>query len=511
MATDICSRCCRIQSPSITPTTGAGGVQRRRRHRRSRRGLRRGRLEQHAARACRSTRATSPATWHHRRAEPRKFPPYPSLHRPELINYWVNQIGPTNWNPGPVVSAIARGRSCWPADCAAADRICDRPPADTRDRRDHPNFTGSNPNPNGFDPINGPWDVDNDGDGVTDSVWVDLGLPVQTAPDGTTYKPLFAIRVLDMDGRLNVNAHGNSAQIETAYASRPAVTRRFAGDGAGSPAPNPLSPQHRGGNGSNCRPLIAASARAMGPPRSICCRSSSQQTPTLTARTPLRRPRSAGTSISLAGNAAASAAAALGTAVEGDTLRRVARPSADDARRRRRTTRRHSPSASDAPLRRADDSAPTHRRQMTGNRAGTDQALGFSVSGLSDDADRLWIGSRSVGARSSRRSTSAACRDAQLVQRHAVSVDSDVDNLDLADLGGQYDTLNNPYLLNLSRSTVRGSQATGATDNPFTPAELERLLRAYDADAGALAPRLATLLDTTSAAPPPTGKLPLGN
>ena len=84
----------------------------------------------------------------------------------------------------------------------------------------------------GFDPVNGPWDVDTDGDGIADSVWVDLGMPVQTAADGTTYKPLFAIRVLDMDGRLNVNAHGNSAQVEAAYSTPsqvPTSSANFAG------------------------------------------------------------------------------------------------------------------------------------------------------------------------------------------------------------------------------------------------------------------------------------------
>ena len=57
--------------------------------------------------------------------------------------------------------------------------------------------------------INGPWDVDNDGDGVTDSIWVDLSLPVQQSPDGRHYKPLFAIMCVDMDGKLNVNAHSS--------------------------------------------------------------------------------------------------------------------------------------------------------------------------------------------------------------------------------------------------------------------------------------------------------------
>ena len=56
--------------------------------------------------------------------------------------------------------------------------------------------------------INGPWDVDNDADGTADSIWVDLGMPIKTAPDGRLYKPLYAILCVDLDGRLNVNAHG---------------------------------------------------------------------------------------------------------------------------------------------------------------------------------------------------------------------------------------------------------------------------------------------------------------
>lgn len=61
----------------------------------------------------------------------------------------------------------------------------------------------------GFDAMDGPWDVDNDGDNLPDSIWVDLGAPVTTAPDGRFVKPLFAILVRDLDGRINVNAHGS--------------------------------------------------------------------------------------------------------------------------------------------------------------------------------------------------------------------------------------------------------------------------------------------------------------
>ncbi len=61
-----------------------------------------------------------------------------------------------------------------------------------------------------FDPVNGPWDVDNTGDGEMDSIWVDLGAPVQTGADGRHFKPLFAIYCIDLDGRFNLNVHGNA-------------------------------------------------------------------------------------------------------------------------------------------------------------------------------------------------------------------------------------------------------------------------------------------------------------
>lgn len=60
-----------------------------------------------------------------------------------------------------------------------------------------------------FNPINGPWDVDNDSDGLADSIWLDPGYPPRTLPDGRKVKVLVAVHCIDLDGRLNVNAHGN--------------------------------------------------------------------------------------------------------------------------------------------------------------------------------------------------------------------------------------------------------------------------------------------------------------
>lgn len=61
--------------------------------------------------------------------------------------------------------------------------------------------------------ITGPWDVDNDLDGIPDSIWMDLGLPLITAPDGKLLKPLVAPMIEDMSARLNVNAHHNSSHL----------------------------------------------------------------------------------------------------------------------------------------------------------------------------------------------------------------------------------------------------------------------------------------------------------
>jgi hypothetical protein len=55
--------------------------------------------------------------------------------------------------------------------------------------------------------------VDNDGDGALDSGWIDIGLPPVELPAGTVY-PRAAILVTDLDGRLNLNAHGSRTTVD---------------------------------------------------------------------------------------------------------------------------------------------------------------------------------------------------------------------------------------------------------------------------------------------------------
>ena len=195
--------------------------------------------------------------------------PIPSFHRPALINYWfhrvvdewlVNVIGLEPVDAWRVMlqpdRAIAAGVISDPAirDAVIAlkRRMFFRPLDDL-----HGNFSGSNAMwqawkaQDVFDTskyptiaevyneywlglvpparqaagfvggmaLNGPWDVDNNGDGKPDGIWMDLGFPVRTASDGRRYKPLFSILCVDLDGRLNLNAAGALAQTLAAYSA----------------------------------------------------------------------------------------------------------------------------------------------------------------------------------------------------------------------------------------------------------------------------------------------------
>ena len=57
--------------------------------------------------------------------------------------------------------------------------------------------------------------IDNDGDGVLDSAWIDVGLPAFTDATGNAVYPRAAILVTDLDGRLNINVHGS--RVATDY------------------------------------------------------------------------------------------------------------------------------------------------------------------------------------------------------------------------------------------------------------------------------------------------------
>lgn len=72
------------------------------------------------------------------------------------------------------------------------------------------------------------WDVDNDGDGIRDSIWMPSGLPTVTDVSGRRLMPLVAVKIVDMDGRLNANAHGNLTQRDV-QANRFKTAQNFLG------------------------------------------------------------------------------------------------------------------------------------------------------------------------------------------------------------------------------------------------------------------------------------------
>ena len=118
----------------------------------------------------------------------------PSFHRPSAIridptNGYYDWGGPTNTTP------------TW-AD--SASRILRPRAADGHDASAFPDLV---PGANGQIT----YDVDNDGDGVTDSVWVDLGYPARRNAQGQLYKPLFAFMVIGLNGRIPLNTAGNLA------------------------------------------------------------------------------------------------------------------------------------------------------------------------------------------------------------------------------------------------------------------------------------------------------------
>ena len=118
----------------------------------------------------------------------------PSFHRPGIIRYDPKN-GVNDW-------ARTNPAGNW-ADSAA--RILRPVAADGHDPATFPDLVP--------DPATGKitFDVDNDADGITDSVWLDLGYPARPDAGGRLSKPLFAFLVIGLNGRIPLNSAGNLA------------------------------------------------------------------------------------------------------------------------------------------------------------------------------------------------------------------------------------------------------------------------------------------------------------
>lgn len=60
-------------------------------------------------------------------------------------------------------------------------------------------------------------DADNDGDGITEGIWLDLRYPIQEIEDAAgrvrTYAVLHSVTIYDLDGLFNLNVHGNKSGL----------------------------------------------------------------------------------------------------------------------------------------------------------------------------------------------------------------------------------------------------------------------------------------------------------
>jgi large repetitive protein len=126
----------------------------------------------------------------------------PSFHRPGILRYDVRN-GTTVANDWQRINQDGtNGASVWASSASRILRPCQ---ADGNDAATFQDLTPS------LSTGKITYDVDNDGDGVTDSVWLDLGYPSRTDSRGQLFKPLFAFMVIGLNGRIPLNTAGNLA------------------------------------------------------------------------------------------------------------------------------------------------------------------------------------------------------------------------------------------------------------------------------------------------------------
>jgi hypothetical protein len=136
----------------------------------------------------------------------------PSFHRDTLHDYLFTTVGRT-------AADEIRGYTFRPLH-ASSDL------AESTANDEFPSMLASSGNIMGSVNDEDNYDVDNTLDGTKDSVWIDIGLPIQTDSQGRQFRPLVAYHIVDLDGNLNLNAHGSFADSELG-----AGTRRGSGYG----------------------------------------------------------------------------------------------------------------------------------------------------------------------------------------------------------------------------------------------------------------------------------------
>ena len=180
-----------------------------------------------------------------------------SFDRPAVVDFWIRDFARNNPAYASSVAAAQARLTVLaqqaPPPLAANDPLLSIRRATLRpfafdhyqDNRAGTDFTGKSLS--AFNTIAAnPGDVDNDGDGTLDSVWLDLGYPAIYMADTRKYvKPLFAIHCVDLGGRVNLNSHGSPTHgAESSVTSNAAFAPRRLDNGTASPPT-----QLRGGAG----------------------------------------------------------------------------------------------------------------------------------------------------------------------------------------------------------------------------------------------------------------------
>lgn len=80
----------------------------------------------------------------------------------------------------------------------------------------------------GSEPLVIELDVDNDGDGIREGIWLDLHYPMQEVVDASgavrKYVVLHSVTIYDLDGLLNLNVHGNIAGLPKTFTNSSGAT-----------------------------------------------------------------------------------------------------------------------------------------------------------------------------------------------------------------------------------------------------------------------------------------------
>jgi hypothetical protein len=84
-----------------------------------------------------------------------------------------------------------------------------------------------------------------------DSIWMDLGFPVLTAPNGKRYKALFAPLIIDLDNKINLYVHGNTMTNAGNNLKPPLMTQHASNQGWGPWEVNLSKVLHYGPGGAN--------------------------------------------------------------------------------------------------------------------------------------------------------------------------------------------------------------------------------------------------------------------